>query len=139
MTDNIDVFDAACAGEWRRGVRDCFTAASDQLAAWFGVDPMERYRGRYTTLTGYLRIIRKDGYRDAQEAFSGEMEAHGFRETDGPWMDRDVGMIAFPDNGKPATAPALFFEGGWHIRSRTGWLVLFGDDGLQKVYRCPSR
>jgi len=131
----MEVFLAHTAGPWIRGVNDCFVAAADQLREWFGVDPMERYRGRYRTLTGYLRIIRQDGYRDAVEAFCGEMERHGFREAEGGPQERDVALIAYRDGGRPQIAPALFVEDWWHIRSKAGWLVLDGAGGIQKVYR----
>ena len=135
----LDVFLAHADGPWRRGVSDCFVAAADQVHAWFGVDPMARYRGRYTSMHGYLRIVRKDGYGDALAAFRGELEASGFeRVEDGP-LDRDVALASYREAGKPTVAPALFFDGFWNVRSNTGWSGFEGMTGISEVYRWASK
>lgn len=135
----LDVLLAACTGAWRRGVNDCFVAAADQLAAWFGVDPMARYRGRYRSQTGYLRIIRQDDYETPRDAFCGEMKKAGFHRVEDDPQDCDAALAAFLEAGRPTIAPALFFEGFWHIRSKDGWLALDGETGILEVFRWASK
>lgn len=135
-TLDLDVFHAACARPWRRGVNDCFTVFADQVLAWFGIDPMARYRGRYTSQHGYLRVIRKDGYADPQDAFRGEMEKAGFVQVDDMHLDGDAALAAFLDGEQKTVAPALYLEGFWHIRAKTGWLALDGQTGILEVRRC---
>ena len=59
------------AGEARRpfeyGISDCALFAAGALNAMTGSDPSADYRGRYTSLRGGLRILRKDGFRDHVE------------------------------------------------------------------------
>lgn len=137
--ESIDVLQDLAEEPWRRGVNDCFVAAADQVKAWFGVDPMARYRGRYTSLTGYLRIIRKDGYADAREAFRGELERAGFVPTVGARLDGDVALASYREDGRQAVAPALYFSGFWHLRSKAGWVCLDGMDGIGEVFRWVSK
>ena len=49
------------------GRSDCALFAAGGLYAMTGSDPAANYRGRYTTLRGGLRILRKDGFRDHVE------------------------------------------------------------------------
>jgi uncharacterized protein DUF6950 len=49
------------------GTSDCALFAAGALNAMTGSDPSANYRGRYTTLRGGLRILRKDGFRDHVE------------------------------------------------------------------------
>ena len=120
---------------WQRGNSDCFAAAADQLRGWFDIDPMERYRGRYRTLTGYLRIIRADGYKDAMEAFCGELERRGWQSIQDGFDDRDVGLIRHYDGPRITASPAIFHDGGWNIKTKQGWFFLMGNEGLLKAYR----
>lgn len=46
------------------GEHDCALFAGGAVRAMHGVDPAERFRGRYRTLTGGLRILRREGFRD---------------------------------------------------------------------------
>lgn len=49
------------------GKSDCALFAAGAVNAMTGNDPSASYRGRYTTLRGGLRILRKDGFRDHVE------------------------------------------------------------------------
>lgn len=60
-------FDAACDAMRRSpfswGDNDCFVGLVGNLcSALTGVDITEHWRGRYTTDTGALRVMRKDGF-----------------------------------------------------------------------------
>lgn len=46
------------------GRHDCALFASGAVLAMHGVDPAAPFRGRYTTLTGGLRVLRREGFRD---------------------------------------------------------------------------
>ncbi|WP_370269248.1 hypothetical protein [Nioella sp.] len=45
------------------GEHDCALFASGAIRAMHGVDPAENWRGRYTTLAGGLRLLRRDGFQ----------------------------------------------------------------------------
>lgn len=49
------------------GTSDCALFAAGAVDAMTGTDPSAHYRGRYTTLRGGLRILRKDGFMDHVE------------------------------------------------------------------------
>ena len=46
------------------GRHDCSLFAADCVAAMTGQDMAAPWRGRYTTLRGGIRVLRKAGYRD---------------------------------------------------------------------------
>ena len=46
---------------FRDGVHDCALFAAGGVAAMTGTDPAARFRGRYTTLRGGLRVLRHEG------------------------------------------------------------------------------
>lgn len=46
------------------GVHDCALFLAGGILAMTGTDYAAPYRGRYTTLRGGMRILRKDGFRD---------------------------------------------------------------------------
>lgn len=55
---------AAVATPFRPGRHDCALFAAGAVAAMTGSDPAAPWRGRYTTLRGGLRVLRRAGYRD---------------------------------------------------------------------------
>ncbi|NTT86928.1 DUF6950 family protein [Tabrizicola fusiformis] len=46
------------------GLNDCALFAAGAVAAMTGSDPAHGWRGRYRTLRGGLRLLRKQGYTD---------------------------------------------------------------------------
>lgn len=54
----------ASAGAFEYGSHDCALFFAGAAQAQTGVDYAAPYRGRYTTLRGGLRILRKDGFED---------------------------------------------------------------------------
>ena len=46
------------------GRHDCCLFAADAVAAMTGVDIAAPWRGRYTTLRGGIRVLRRSGHRD---------------------------------------------------------------------------
>lgn len=118
----MDVFLAHCEGPWRRGVNDCYVAIADQVREWTGVDLMRRCRG-FSSFTGMLRLIRKAGYANPREAMESRLAASDWAKTSGPYRNRDLTLIAHTEDQKTTVSPAVFYDGFWHIRGRTGWLA----------------
>ncbi|QYK42872.1 MAG: hypothetical protein KF887_07150 [Paracoccaceae bacterium] len=54
----------AAATRYRPGRHDCALFAAGAVAAMTGSDPAAPWRGRYTTLRGGFRVLRRAGYRD---------------------------------------------------------------------------
>lgn len=54
------------------GVHDCALFAAGAVAAMTGSDPAHGWRGRYRTVQGGLRLLRKEGYAD-QIAFAASL------------------------------------------------------------------
>lgn len=46
------------------GTHDCALFFAGGVNAMTGVDPAARWRGRYTTTRGGLRVLRRDGFSD---------------------------------------------------------------------------
>ena len=49
---------------YRPGVHDCALFSAGAVLAMTGVDFADGWRGRYTTLTGGLRVLRRAGFVD---------------------------------------------------------------------------
>lgn len=62
---------------WR--LLDCCTGPADILHAVLGVDPMARFRNRYTTPRGYLRVLRHDGFATLDAALAHVAQELGWR------------------------------------------------------------
>lgn len=60
----IEYLAAAARKPFKPGHHDCALFAAGAVAAMTGTDFAAQWRGRYTTLRGGLRVIRRDGYRD---------------------------------------------------------------------------
>jgi hypothetical protein len=60
----IQYLAAASRKPFREGQHDCALFLAGAVEAMTGVDYAAPYRGRYTTLRGGMRILRKDGFAD---------------------------------------------------------------------------
>lgn len=62
---------AYCAAHARtpfaEGAHDCAQFAAGAVEAMTGTDPMGEYRGRYTTIAGGMRVLKKAGFADHVE------------------------------------------------------------------------
>lgn len=54
--------DAAHSKPFAWGTHDCCTFAADCVQAMTGIDPMEKFRGRYTSARGAVRAGAEAGY-----------------------------------------------------------------------------
>jgi hypothetical protein len=76
---------AECATKpFRYGQHDCALFAGGALAAVTGVDLTEPYRGRYATIRGGLRVLRRSGYDDAVALAAAHLRARDSGETARP-------------------------------------------------------
>lgn len=58
---------------WETG-NDCAMFAANCVLAMTGEDPAARYRGRYTTAHGALRVVREAGFADLADAAADLLE-----------------------------------------------------------------
>ena len=91
------------------GKSDCALFAAGALKAMTGFDPSAAYRGRYTSLRGGLRILRKDGFHDHVERAAALL-------AEVPPQRARVGDIAVVDTGD---GPSLGMVQGEWIAVRT--------------------
>ncbi|MCC0809201.1 hypothetical protein FPV16_23890 [Methylobacterium sp. W2] len=98
------------------GTSDCCLAASDWMLACRGIDPAAPLRGRYTTMRGALRHIRRLGGFEAM--VSDLMRDAGFVETTEPKIG-DVGVVD-SDQGQ---ALAIRTQIGWAVKGVNGFVV----------------
>jgi len=108
------------------GSSDCALFAAGALNAMTGSDPAANYRGRYTTLRGGLRILRKDGFRDHVERAAALL-------AEVPSQRSRVGDIAVV---KTADGPSLgVVQGEWvAVRTMSG-LGFVPIDQATRVFR----
>jgi len=108
------------------GTSDCALFAAGALNAMTGSDPSANYRGRYTTLRGGLRILRKDGFRDHVERAAALL-------TDVPPQRARAGDIAVV---KTADGPSLgVVQGEWIVVRTTTGLGFVPIDQATRVFR----
>ncbi len=108
------------------GTSDCALFAAGALNAMTGSDPSAAYRGRYTTLRGGLRILRKDGFWDHVERAAALL-------AEVPPPRARVGDIAVVETGD---GPSLgVVQGEWvAVRTMTG-LGFVPVDQATRVFR----
>lgn len=91
---------------WREpfqwGRHDCALFAAGAVKAMTGEDPAADYRGRYTTLRGGLRLLKKNGFANHAELAEATFEE--IRDPEGhPWVAAaqvgDIAAIKVDDDG----------------------------------------
>lgn len=82
---------ASAAKPFQMGQHDCSLFAADAVAAMTGRDIASDWRGRYTTLKGGIRVLRKAGYADHVA-----LAAAHFPERDNPALAQpgDIAVVA---------------------------------------------
>lgn len=94
------------------GVNDCCTFISGGVEAMCGYDPMVEFRGKYSTLAGSIRALRKIGKGDLEKTL------------DDKFMPIPIGQARRGD--------IAFFDGSAGIiAGRFAWFV--SDDGLERI------
>lgn len=64
------------------GWRDCATPVADVLRDALGFDAFARFRGRYQTPIGYLRVLRSEGFASIDEALTATAAECGWPRID---------------------------------------------------------
>ncbi|MGE0575389.1 MAG: hypothetical protein AB7F22_10660 [Reyranella sp.] len=123
--DPRDRFFAMAKGPLVFGRNDCAATAATLLAAAGRGDPFARWRGRYTTLRGFVRIIRRAGYSSLAEAVAGTAADMGWPEIDpAERQDMDLGLcrVVGPAAGATfgAEAPGIAHGAFWLVRTDVG-------------------
>lgn len=114
----VDLFWQRCEGPLVHGVNDCCMVAADVIVAAGGPDLMRPYRGRYSTRLGFVRALRRAGYRSLADAVSATLSTHG-RRADEP-RDFDLAVVTYLDSGEHVTSPAFYHSGYWCLRTARG-------------------
>jgi len=107
---------------WRRtpfrwGHDDCMLAIATYVAALRGIDGGARWRGRYSTRLGCLRVtgFHLDPVGVADQCAA----AAGLRRTTCP-DDGDIGVIRAVTDGQPVTVGGILIGGLWAVRGARG-------------------
>lgn len=114
------------SGAFQPGRMDCCTWAADWVMSQTRRDPMAAWRGRYRTVLGLKRLLRRSGGME-------EMLAAGMRSIGATRIEPseavpgDIGVIL-------AVSPSGDVEPSAAIRGQLGWLAKLGDG----LWRAPS-
>lgn len=113
---------ATATVEFRPGAHDCALFAAGAVQAMTGVDPAAAWRGRYTTLVGGLRVIKRDGHGGMLDLVAGLLPA-----TTSPRAG-DIAVLRTPEG------PALgIVQGpaGIYAAAPTGWALVPRDLAME--------
>ena len=107
---------------WVWGECDCTMWVADWIKAVSGIDPAERYRGRYRTQRGAEHVLKHRG--GFVQMVGWRMDDAGFARTAAPG-DGDVGIVKAPI-ARARTMPVvgtvmgIRYRGTWITRSAIG-------------------
>lgn len=111
------------AAVWGRD--DCALWVAEIVKAALGTDPAARFRNRYTTPIGYLRVLRREGFQNLSEVITAAADEMGWPQLLHE-ADAQIGDIGVTTNGKHFTACMSNGRGFWIARSEMGWAALPG-------------
>lgn len=125
--------DRAAQTPFAWGGRDCVLFFCDWIFEATGRDPAQRFRGRYSTRLGALRIIHRAGGFVA--LCSEELSRFGLTEATEPKAG-DVGVVeAVVASGERAPVGAVFDGSRWVVLSERG--LMAGAFTPLSVWRVP--
>jgi hypothetical protein len=113
----LATFLAGCARTpFEPGLHDCALFAAGCVAAMTGEDPARAFRGRYSTIVGGHRLLRRAGHADHVALVASLLDEVA------PLMAQvgDIAIVESPEG------PALGLVGGAHV-------IVPGPDGLGTV------
>jgi hypothetical protein len=113
----VDYLGRASRMPFQPGRHDCALFAAGAVEAMTGVDLAAHWRGRYRTLRGGVRVLRRDGYADHVALAAAHFRARGAGEVA---MPGDLAAVPTQDG------PALGVVQGQHV-------YVVGPDGLGMV------
>lgn len=106
------------------GSSDCCTRVADALLPVYGADLMALFRGRYSSKTGFLRLLQRKNCAGLAEALDHCLEQHGFVRTDAPWREYAIGLAVLKLANGIIEAPAFLVDGMWHGSTRDGFFAV---------------
>lgn len=114
--------------EFKYGKFDCCLFGASVCAAQTDVDLAEKYRGKYRTALGGLKLLKKDGYSSYEDFI-----AKNFTEIEAPAFAQvgDIGIVDTDEGAAVCVVMGAFAVG---LSQETG-LVRFEINQLSKVYR----
>lgn len=121
MHPALDTFYRLAAGAVVFGVNDCGLTAAEVLAAAGRGDAYARWRGRYKTMRGFLRVVRNDGLRTLADAVRQSADDMGWQEIP-PGMVRDFDLVlcCVRIGGDVIEAPGVAWRGFFLVRTDDG-------------------
>lgn len=99
------------------GVEDCALSVADVLRAGLGFDPAARLRDRYTSARGYLRVLRREGWRNLDGCIAALAADFGWVSIDP--TEAQPGDLGILPHAIGRTC-ALHYRGAFWIARRPG-------------------
>lgn len=96
------------------GISDCLMTCGDVMFAVVGVNPLEKFRNKYTTEQGAAKLMKRNKCDDAESVFEkylGMTPVNRFAATKG-----DVGVIIINDQ----VTAGFFMELGFAVKVPSG-------------------
>lgn len=119
-----DFLEAMAARPFADGRHDCLLTVADWVRSVIGRDPAAPFRGRYRTVLGRERLLRRLGGMEA--AMRDGAARVGLSATDRP-VSGDVGLIRH----RGQALAAIHTDGLWAVQSSAGLTVLCADAVVQ--------
>lgn len=113
--------------EFKYGKFDCCLFGAGAISAQTGVDIAEKYRGKYRSLKGGFKLLRKDGYKSYSDFISkhlNEIESAAFAQVG------DIGIVV-TDDGEAI----CIIMGAFAIGVSENGLVQFQLNHINRVFR----
>lgn len=135
---DFDEFWDLATGEVQWGVNDCCRTVGILAKAATGVDPMDDWVGRYTTKVGAFRLVKNRGFESLEKAIVASLEGAGYVPVKHP-SDGDITIVRYEDasQGSFVTAPAIYADGNWLVRTDSGGMIVFDSDiEIEEIFSC---
>lgn len=129
----MEIFEGRLAAPHEWGRNDCCLALADVLAPVWGVDVAASYRGRYQSVTSFLKLLAEEECDSLQELVERIALAAGAKPFDSETpQDFDAGFILasyrpeVTHRMRPRLAglPAFFRAGMWVGMTKTGMVAV---------------
>lgn len=135
----IDEFYRLAAGPVVYGRNDCGVTAGTLLARANRGDPLRRWRGRYTTMRGFLRVVKREGLATLEDAVARSAADMDWPEIDPAGADDfDLGLARLDTAAGALAAPGVVWRGFLLVRADTGALHLPMTMAKRTWRTCPS-
>lgn len=108
------------------GENDCCFAVANSLEQIYQKNFMDRFKGRYSTLTGYRRLLKSEGFESLEHAMDSVLGAGvlGMKKTQEETGDWQIGLAKMNIETILLDMPMFKFGALWHGRSHAGIITL---------------